>query len=188
MANGAAFAGVKMSAAFGPMLLRALPGVGPYTASAVASELMGHEDRPWRIWAAARAREFADRDPDGRNTGAWGPACRVTDACSLATAEDWQYIDAEIIEPLLRAHGAGDEIDAVRDAIGAMGHTVMVLAPWERPYTLTRAWCLRRAPATLGRRGARAPRLRRWPTPCRSETLQSPSRARRCSEECCERL
>ena len=40
-----------------------------------------------------------------------------------------------------------------RDAIGAMGHTVMVLAPWERPYTLTRAWCLRRAPATLGRRG-----------------------------------
>ena len=43
-----------------------------------------------------------------------------------------------------------------RDAIGAMGHTVMVLAPWERPYTLTRAWCLRRAPANRGRGGGGA--------------------------------
>ena len=29
-----------------------------------------------------------------------------------------------------------------RDAIGAMGHTVMVLSPWDKPFTLTRAWCL----------------------------------------------
>ena len=29
---------------------------------------------------------------------------------------------------------------AFKDAIGSIGHTVMLLAPWDKPVPLTRAW------------------------------------------------
>ena len=29
-----------------------------------------------------------------------------------------------------------------KNAIGAIGHTLMMLSPWHKPLTLTRAWCL----------------------------------------------
>ena len=100
-----------------------------------------------------------------------GPYCQIaervgeTAEATIFVSYAWKYRAVDLLDALIafgaehsgsyfwidmlmvdqnQAHALPDDFWTVtfRKAIGRIGHTVMVLSPWEDPLPLTRAWCL----------------------------------------------
>ena len=90
---------------------------------AVARLLMT-SPRRWRVWAAARSAEFAERLASGVACP-WDNRSQIKDACDLVGKDEADEMVDRVLAPLLIEHGEPNRIEEVRDALKAAGQVPM---------------------------------------------------------------
>ncbi len=97
--------------------------------------LLMKSPRPWRLWAAARSGEFAERSSKEPEI-LWSEENYIHDACDLVGEREIDFVIENVIAPILKRRGEENLIQEVHQAMKDAGQIPLrfLIRVWELIY------------------------------------------------------